>query len=199
MFIKTKKPNYFQPHCKISILDFPTVGHSPSTVLFVSLLPRSSQRPSLDQRSSTCTRLSSTCSGSNTALCIIPTQECKNGTPSSPRGTCMSLGVYFCFSQNRTTHSMLALGVCAPSVSPPIGFAAQTDWVLPSGQAPSHGVLPSFVSYSQSPQLKTTIISSAWASSVNLRLQGHTGHLKWHKAPSGHLPATSDEQHVRVS
>ena len=66
-------------------------------MLFVSLSPRSSQRPSLDQRSSTCTRLSSTCSGSNTALCIMPTQECKNGTPSSPRGTCMSLGVYFAF------------------------------------------------------------------------------------------------------
>lgn len=76
----TKKTNYLQPYGKMSVLAFPTVGHSPSTVLLVSLSPRNSHRPSPDQWSSTCTRLSSTRRGSNTALCVIPAQECENGT-----------------------------------------------------------------------------------------------------------------------
>lgn len=66
MFIKMKKPNYLQPHCKMSIvLAFPTVGHSPSTVLFVPSSPGNSQKPRLNQRSSTPTCLSSTRHGSN--------------------------------------------------------------------------------------------------------------------------------------
>lgn len=128
MFIKMKKPHYLQPHCKMSIvLAFPTVGHSPSTVLFVPSSPGNSQKPRLNQRSSTPTCLSSTCHGSNKALCTIPTRECENGTPPSPKGYLHVSGVYFCFPQNRTTPCMLALSLHVPSVSPTGSVRRQTS------------------------------------------------------------------------
>lgn len=146
-------------------------------------------------RSSTCTSLSSTRRGSNTALCAIPAQGCENGTgpPTCPQGFISA----FPKTGPHTPRWSLAR-VCSLSVT--THRVCCTDGQSAAFRASSITWRTSFlcILFPKS-SVKTTIIFSAWVSSVNLRLQGHTEHLKRHKVPSGHLPTTSDKQHVRVS